>query len=115
MLADSVGKNQFHCSMCGMCCRNVKRYKEEVYPALKSILGDSTPRFDIIDKNGVCVHLTEDNKCSIYERRPFICNTNKMFRLLSKALGIPIEDLFMAQSLSCAINRNNYNTNLKKQ
>ena len=27
----------------------------------------------------VCVHLTDDNKCEIYEDRPFICNTVRIY------------------------------------
>ena len=29
--------------------------------------------------DGVCKFLTEDNKCSIYEDRPFICNTDRVY------------------------------------
>lgn len=34
------------------------------------------------------MHLTEDNRCSIYEQHPILCNTEKMFELLSRALGV---------------------------
>lgn len=29
--------SEFKCLMCGMCCRNIKRYREDVYPVLKNI------------------------------------------------------------------------------
>ena len=98
--------------MCGMCCRNIKRYKDEVYPILKEILGATIPKFDIEDDNGVCVYLTDDNKCSIYEQRPILCNTELMFELLSATLGITKSELYKIQILSCEMNQN-HNTNLK--
>ena len=97
-----------------MCCRNVKRYKEEIYPIFKRLLGETIPNFDIEDDNGVCVHLTEDNKCSIYEQRPILCNTEKMFNLLSEVLNISKGELHQAQKIACEINRKNIN-NLKTQ
>lgn len=91
--------------MCGMCCRDVKRYKEEVYPALKKILGDKIPEFDIEETGGVCINLNEDNRCMIYDWRPIICNTEKMFDMLSEVLEIPKSELYNAQTLSCKRHR----------
>lgn len=104
----------FECKMCGMCCRNIKRYRDEAYPLLKNILGEKMPEFNIKDNDGVCVNLMENNKCSIYKQRPVLCNTELMFELLSKALGIPKIELYKAQILSCELNRE-HNTNLKIQ
>ena len=102
----------FECKMCGMCCRNIRRYKDEIYPIFKRLLGETIPNFDIEDDNGVCVHLTEDNKCSIYEERPILCNTEFMFELLSATLGITKSELYKTQILSCKMNQN-HNTNTK--
>lgn len=104
----------FECKMCGMCCRDVNRYKEQVYPILKELLGGAIPNFEIKDIDGVCIHLTEDNRCSIYTQRPILCNTEKMFELLSRALGVSKSQLYKAQILSCELNRE-HNTNLKIQ
>lgn len=60
-----------------MCCRDVNRYKEQVYPILKELLGGAIPNFEIKDIDGVCIHLTEDNRCPIYAQRPILCNTEK--------------------------------------
>lgn len=95
----------FECKMCGMCCRNIKRYRDEAYPLLKNILGEKMPEFNIKDNDGVCVNLMENNKCSIYEQRPTICNTSKMFDILSSVLKIDKKELYEAQALSCIINR----------
>lgn len=99
--------NGFRCDMCGMCCRNVKRYKEEVYPVLKTWMGEAMPDCSIEDNDGICVYLKEDNRCSIYDHRPIICNTDEMFNLISRTIGIDKKELIMAQMLSCNINRNN--------
>jgi Fe-S-cluster containining protein len=51
-------KGQFECIQCGACCRDIRW----VYPNLI--------------KEGcksVCQHLTETNRCSIYEERPYYC------------------------------------------
>jgi Fe-S-cluster containining protein len=31
--------------------------------------------------DGVCKHLTDDNRCEIYENRPLICNTDRLYDL----------------------------------
>lgn len=56
------------CSHCNaLCCR---------------VIGKIIPEYDRGDC--VCIHLTEDNKCEIYNDRPPLCNTvhiyNKYFR-----------------------------------
>ena len=35
------------------------------------------------DKNGVCEHLVEDNKCKIYYKRPLICNIDRFSKYLN--------------------------------
>lgn len=59
LLSDTVinGK-RFHCDRCGECCKHVNYV---------SLLKD----FDA--GNGRCKYLTEDNLCSIYDRRPDVC------------------------------------------
>lgn len=33
-----------------------------------------------------CKHLTEDNKCDIYENRPLICNTDRVYNNFFKGI-----------------------------
>jgi Fe-S-cluster containining protein len=54
----------FNCNQCGACCK--------VLPILVAP--------DLVDEDGHCRHL-KDNKCTIYENRPDICNHDKMFAL----------------------------------
>lgn len=53
----------FPCSECGACCRRAGR-----------VPGFPEP----VDSNGHCVHLTDDNRCGIYEDRPDICRIDVM-------------------------------------
>jgi uncharacterized protein len=50
----------FNCWNCGACCKLCNKVEELRH----------------LDRgDGTCIHLTEENKCSIYETRPEICNT----------------------------------------
>lgn len=62
---------QFPCSRCGACCRR----------AGKS--GFMPDRGD-----GACVHLTQDNLCSIYETRPELCNMERMWEKRNRELDL---------------------------
>ncbi|MCR8744295.1 YkgJ family cysteine cluster protein [Romboutsia lituseburensis] len=56
---------KFDCDKCGRCCKSLNL--NELYRNLDR--GD-----------GICKHLDElDNKCSIYNNRPMICNVNKIY------------------------------------
>lgn len=52
-MSDSViTEDRFNCSGCGLCCKAIN-----------------------------CKHLTSDNKCSIYDTRPDICNVDKGYEM----------------------------------
>lgn len=53
----------FLCDKCGLCCRNIDKV-----PQLK----------EFHNGDGICKFLT-NNKCSIYESRPLICNIDKVY------------------------------------
>ncbi|WP_399553544.1 YkgJ family cysteine cluster protein [uncultured Veillonella sp.] len=53
----------FSCDKCGLCCRNIDRI-----PELKTFHNG----------NGICKFLI-NNKCSIYDRRPLICNVDRIY------------------------------------
>lgn len=57
----------FQCEKCGICCKHIN-----LIPELKA--------FD--SGNGRCIYLMDNNLCSIYEKRPDICNVAKMFELV---------------------------------
>lgn len=68
------------CNLCGDCCRGFSLPAHNLSTDYKTYLSyhenveiriyEGKP---IIYFNNVCKHLTEDNKCAIYETRPQIC------------------------------------------
>lgn len=59
----------FNCDKCGLCCRQLKKS-----PFLRNT------QLSLLDRgDGVCRHLKEDNTCAIYEKRPLICNVDKLY------------------------------------
>lgn len=55
----------FVCSKCGICCKNI----------------DKVPELsNFHNGDGICIHLTSNNLCDIYENRPAVCNVEKMFQ-----------------------------------
>lgn len=53
----------FFCDKCGLCCRHIDKVPQ-------------LARFDL--GNGTCKYL-QNNLCSIYEKRPEICNVDLMY------------------------------------
>lgn len=71
----------FPCSSCGCCCKRVNKLYE-----LHEVLGVSNPQSAFYfpykwNESGMCENYL-DNKCSIYETRPNICNVDKTAKLL---------------------------------
>ncbi len=81
---------KFPCSGCGSCCRRVGK-------AFKALGLTRNKKDDIKyfpykwDKNGVCEMLTENNKCSVYDNRPTICNIDKMAKTINANIPIYYE------------------------
>lgn len=94
---------KFKCSMCGMCCRNVHHWKENL-SQMRELLHDETIDFPFKESNGVC-EMLYDNRCSIYESRPIVCNTEKMYEILHKTTGMSVSEFLKLQAISCAKNQ----------
>ena len=71
---------------------------------MRKIVNDESLDFPFKDKNGVC-EMLKDNKCSIYETRPIVCNTEEMFKLLHNAIGIDVPEFLKYQAVSCRKNQ----------
>lgn len=82
---------KFKCSGCGGCCRKVNRAVEET----KHLEGFHFP-FKW-DETGRCEMLTEDNKCSVYEDRPLLCNVEK----ISDFLGLDKKKFYKLNNIAC--------------
>jgi len=69
-------KKKFPCTKCGVCCTRIGFIVENLREC-------SDPNSKLyfpyeFDEKGVCSKLV-DNKCSVYENRPTLCNVEKMF------------------------------------
>lgn len=84
--------SEFDCTKCGLCCRCLRDN-----PAVK---GTKLEKWDRGD--GVCVHLTEDNLCDIYEDRPLICNVRKQY-YEKYADKMSLEQYYEMQKNACEI------------
>lgn len=79
------------CENCkAYCCRKI------------GLLDPSLDRGD-----GACKHLTKDNKCEIYENRPLICNTDKVYELFFNGI-MTREEYDKLNADSCIKLRNEY-------
>jgi Fe-S-cluster containining protein len=71
----------FACTGCGACCKVAPRVHPE-WPK----------RAD-----GACAHLTQDNRCDIYESRPLICRVDAM-----RPASVAVEDWHTLTAIACA-------------
>lgn len=83
---------KFKCDCCGCCCRSLKKV-----PALSE--------FDRGD--GVCIHLRDDNLCSIYDCRPEICNVERMYEKFFASI-YSREEFFRLNEEECERLKNNF-------
>lgn len=72
---------KFPCIQCGLCCR-----KSGDVPQLSFLMGS----------NGYCRYL-DGNKCSIYTKRPLICNIEAMYD--KYFFNVMTEDEFIRRNL----------------
>lgn len=69
---------KFPCTACGACCTRAGKILDDV--------GRHGPEHLLhfpyqVDETGRCEKLTTDNKCSVYQDRPLICNIDKFLTL----------------------------------
>lgn len=60
----------FHCDKCGLCCMHI----------------GSSPIFSALDRgDGVCKFFVDETRlCSIYRKRPTLCNVDKAYEVYYK-------------------------------
>lgn len=84
--------NKFDCDKCGLCCRCLAKN-----PNIKGTILEKWDRGD-----GVCKHLTNENLCDIYDKRPTICNVDKLYRELYDKY-MTLEEYHEMQRNACEI------------
>jgi len=87
---------KFPCTSCGQCCKNVHRLLGVTYD--NPIFNDLIDRFPYkTNKDGSCEMLTDEGLCSVYDKRPLLCN----LRLSSLLLGLPDDGWMQMHADEC--------------
>ncbi len=82
-----TGMDKFDCTGCGACCKVLPK------PFLDFFKLPESP-------SGGCGHLLPDNRCAIYDTRPWVCDVRKVWEVRGKVSW----DEYKAQSRdACAI------------
>jgi len=83
---------KYQCDKCGNCCRQAwafaQYYGKEMFP------------YDV-KADGSCEMLDDNNLCKVYDKRPLICNINK----LAKALKVNQKEFYRQNREFCLIFR----------
>ena len=70
--------SDFPCTQCGLCCKLVGHTLAFRPYWGDSFVGEAIDQFPYsVDENGVCEKFL-DNKCSVYENRPLLCNVERL-------------------------------------
>jgi len=86
----------FPCSGCGACCHRINKTVENL--GIENIDSGNDLYFPYKwDNTGRCEMLTDDNRCSVYETRPLICNVDKLLSLID----IPKEQFYAMNIAAC--------------
>lgn len=84
----------YPCTSCGCCCKRINKAVESL---------DITDEKDKLyfpyswDETGKCNNLTPDNRCSIYDQRPLLCNVD----LLMEYLNLDKESFYKENIIAC--------------
>lgn len=77
--------NKFPCTQCGACCRRISRaieFVKTMSPEKQKMFA-----FPYTHTDGICDMLV-DNKCSVYEDRPLLCNIERVARVLDLSMNM---------------------------
>lgn len=92
-----MSSESFPCTQCGICCSLVGRIllTKDLQP--NSVIREAIEEFPYKTDSAGCCEKYVDNKCSIYEDRPTMCNVAKMAELLD----IPLEAYYKQSAKAC--------------
>lgn len=68
---------EFKCTSCGLCCKNIAGVVAGAVPF--PFLAKATREFPYQAKaDGSCEKLDENDRCSVYDHRPLLCDIGRM-------------------------------------
>ena len=85
----------FPCTMCGGCCKRIGNVVSNF--RLKESKDDPYYFPYDYDENGVCEKLDSENKCTVYENRPLLCNIDAII----KFQGVDKKEFYMQNAFTC--------------
>lgn len=94
--------NEFPCTGCSLCCRNVKKIQNDAltYPK-NSILYRAAVSFPYSwDDSGSCVML-ENNLCLVYSSRPLLCNIKEISKEIALELDSDVSAVYALTATAC--------------
>jgi Fe-S-cluster containining protein len=69
--------DKFECTSCGLCCKKIGKILK--YGAPFDYLKKATREFPYkANEDGSCEKLDKDNKCSVYDDRPLLCDISRL-------------------------------------
>lgn len=72
----------FPCTGCGGCCRLIGDILAHPEQQIHAVMRQAVEEFPFeADSEGVCVML-KDNRCSVYDSRPLLCNVEALGKLM---------------------------------
>lgn len=89
--------SDFPCTQCGLCCRHIGMTLEYGKFFQNQAVREAVESFPYkADENGVCEMLV-DNKCSVYNNRPLLCDVE----LMASMLGVPKDEWYHSNAKAC--------------
>jgi hypothetical protein len=110
---------RFPCTACGLCCRSVGTAVDAARHLLTNLSPPMEQEYPIevaevrevaafpysFDKDGACEKLGADNRCTVYDARPDICNIEKTHALFYAHIPIRKHYKNTAQICNLAITK----------
>lgn len=88
--------SNFNCTSCGLCCKSVGNAVNQ----MQNIEPNYVFPYPIL-ADGSCSMLDSQNKCSVYETRPTICNIKTFYNTYLIGKGISIQDFYNLNAQAC--------------
>ena len=76
--------SDFLCNKCGKCCSNFLPLLESEIKTMKKLKKKENIQALNMNWYSICPFLNSDNKCDIYENRPFICRSYTCYKFENK-------------------------------
>lgn len=94
--------DDFPCTGCSLCCRNVESIRSESlkYPK-DSVLYVAAASFPYSWDPSGCCNMLKDNLCSVYASRPLLCNVKEISKYLAAELNSDVRTMYALNATAC--------------